>query len=670
MPRSSLAPNTQIDQGQYYYTIVETLGEGGFGITYLGMFEDSEDRKMAIKEFFPIEGAIRHTNNDVEAYPMNSALIAAFDANLANFKDEAGLLAKVLAYNHPNIVKYSELVEAYNTAYIVMEYVEGQNLSDYLNCKGVLQEEELKSILCPLLDALKKIHKKDIFHRDIKPANIILRQGKANKEPVLVDFGAAQQGRESHAPVICTPDYAPPELLGTGTTGPFTDIYELGMVCYEALTGGRPSKPRANEELELDWTDTVNVSEEFKKAIEAALKQDHNNRPASVQEWREMMKSPPRVPRTEPSGEPVRSKPRFKPLGYAIIASILFVLMFVYAKGEWDKEMLARDEATFEEEVGRKATWDGIHEGLDDQQIAKNRELTMLLERLIKNTEQKQDEEEKIFEGKVGRKATGNGKFEKRYDLHRTVEWSLPTVTRRLLNEGAKVNVKDDSTGQTPLHMAMMKRLPYMMRVLIVGGADVNVKDNQGRTPLHVAGAFPEMVRVLIVGGADVNAQDNYGQTPLHVAAEYNAAAAKVLLDRKADVNAQDNQGRTPLHVAADYNAAAAKVLLDRKADVNAQDNQGRTPLHQTVFSTAKIARMLLDGGAKVDAQDNYGQTPLHWAAQYGSPDVVEVLLDGGAKVDAKDNHGQTPEDVASSLSIMRNFFSHKHKIETRHLSK
>ena len=102
--------------------------------------------------------------------------------------DEARTLAR---FQHPNIVGVHQYFKAHGTAYIVMDYIEGEDLSAHLERKGTLQEAELKAILYPLLSALEVVHGADFLHRDIKPGNIVLRDSDGS--PVLLDFGAARQ---------------------------------------------------------------------------------------------------------------------------------------------------------------------------------------------------------------------------------------------------------------------------------------------------------------------------------------------------------------------------------------------------------------------------------------------------------------------------------------------
>ena len=216
----------------YEYELVRVLGFGGFGMTYLG-YDHNLDKPVAIKEYLPSNIATRTSDNSV--VPQASEFQSDFAWGLERFMDEARILAR---FDHHNIVKVHRFFEAHNTAYIVMEYAEGETLSAYLNRKGILTESEIKAILYPILDGLAVVHGADFLHRDIKPGNIIIRDETSS--PVLLDFGAARMaiGAKSRSiTAISTPGYAPREQYSTrGNHGPWTDIYALGGVCYRALT--------------------------------------------------------------------------------------------------------------------------------------------------------------------------------------------------------------------------------------------------------------------------------------------------------------------------------------------------------------------------------------------------------------------------------------------------
>ena len=183
-----------------------------------------------------------------------------------------------------------------------MEYAEGETLSQVLKSRGTLDEAELKAILYPILDGLEVVHGADFLHRDIKPGNIVIRD--ADDSPVLLDFGAARQaiGAKSRSVTsIITPGYAPIEQYSTQEDqGPWTDIYALGAVCYQALTGQVPDD--ATKRIRRD--SLVPVAERcagqadagFLAAIDRAVKvEEEEDRPQSVAAWRAALFGAPPV---------------------------------------------------------------------------------------------------------------------------------------------------------------------------------------------------------------------------------------------------------------------------------------------------------------------------------------------------------------------------------------
>ncbi|MYF72726.1 MAG: SUMF1/EgtB/PvdO family nonheme iron enzyme [Gemmatimonadetes bacterium] len=268
------------------YELVRVLGFGGFGMTYLG-FDHNLDKAVAIKEYLPSDIATRTGDNSV--VPQASQFRGDFEWGLDRFVDEARALAR---FDHRHIIKVHRFFEAHGTAYIVMEYAEGETLSAFLERKGTLKESELKSILYPILDGLEVVHRADFLHRDIKPGNIIIRD--EDNSPVLLDFGSARQAigaRSRSVTSIITPGYAPIEQYSSrGDQGPWTDIYTLGGVCYRALTGEVPDD--ATDRMRDDPLIPVvercagQASAGFLSAIDWALAVDEGDRPQSVAAWR------------------------------------------------------------------------------------------------------------------------------------------------------------------------------------------------------------------------------------------------------------------------------------------------------------------------------------------------------------------------------------------------
>ena len=271
------------------YELVRVLGFGGFGMTYLG-FDHNLDKPVAIKEYLPSDIATRTADRSVA--PQASEFRGDFQWGLERFVDEARTLAR---FDHRHIIKVHRFFEAHGTAYIVMEYAEGETLSAHLERKGSLQEAELKAILYPLLDGLEVVHGADFLHRDIKPGNIVLRD--ADGSPVLLDFGSARQavGAKSRSVTsIVTPGYAPIEQYSSrGHQGAWTDIYALGGVCYRALTGDVPDdatdRVRHDPLVPVAQRCAGRVSQELLEAVDWALSVDEGDRPQSVEAWREAM---------------------------------------------------------------------------------------------------------------------------------------------------------------------------------------------------------------------------------------------------------------------------------------------------------------------------------------------------------------------------------------------
>ena len=295
------------------YELLRVLGFGGFGMTYLG-FDHNLDKGVAIKEYLPMDIATRTRDHSVA--PQASDFQEDFEWGLDRFLDEARTLAR---FQHPNIVQVYRFFEAHGTGYIVMEYVEGETLSAYLERKKTLTESELKSILYPILDGLEVVHGADFLHRDIKPGNIIIRD--EDDSPVLLDFGAARQAmgaRSRSVASMLTPGYAPIERYSSqGNQGPWTDIYALGVVCYRALTGQMVDEAidRMHDDalIPLSEHSAGRASREFLSAIDHALSVYEKERPQSVSAWRAELGGTTSMPPTshEPThrAEPEQRRP-------------------------------------------------------------------------------------------------------------------------------------------------------------------------------------------------------------------------------------------------------------------------------------------------------------------------------------------------------------------------
>ena len=216
------------------YTIESVLGHGGFGITYLAR-DRALGAMVAIKEYLPHEIANRDDKTMVLPNPSRGA-VRDYQHGLKNFVKEAQALAR---FKHPNIVRVLRFLEANGTAYVVMEYEEGQSLADYLKRNGPrLDEQMLLRVFVPILNGLHAVHQANMLHLDIKPENIYLRK---DGSPMLIDFGSARQATTNMQRVALTHGYAPMEQYpDKGTPGPWTDVYAIGASMYRCITGKKP----------------------------------------------------------------------------------------------------------------------------------------------------------------------------------------------------------------------------------------------------------------------------------------------------------------------------------------------------------------------------------------------------------------------------------------------
>ena len=310
-----LEPRT-ILQNQYIIGI--TLGQGGFGTTYLS-FDQRLQKKVAIKEYLPATLATRDVIT-ATVIPLKKQE-NTFNKGLQLFIDEARHLAK---FDHPNIVRVINFFEANQTGYMVMDYLEGLNPETIINqVGGNLPVKEALDIILPLLDALAEIHVKHIYHRDISIQNIcILKTGM----PVLIDFGAARHvvGEQSRTlDLVLKHGYSPLEQYsGKGKIGPWTDIYACGALLYLMVTGKLP--PAATDRfcddvlvapIEIE----ASIPQFINDAIMRALTVKYEDRFQTVAEFKAALQ-----------GFTPLILPKSKSFNKKLIAFIFLIMIFLY----------------------------------------------------------------------------------------------------------------------------------------------------------------------------------------------------------------------------------------------------------------------------------------------------------------------------------------------------
>jgi len=267
------------------YRVESVLGTGGFGVTYLAT-DANLNLKVALKEYLPGDFAARAGDSSVQPKPGDAS--ESFQWGLRRFMDEAKTLA---SFRHPNIVRVMRFFEANKTGYMVMEFVEGKPLQEWIGTRRPLPQSTLQALVGPLLDGLAVIHKAGFLHRDIKPANIFMRD---DGSPVLLDFGSARElkGRNQELTAVVSPGYAPLEQYHTqGKQGAWSDLYAFGGVMYWMLTGNKPVEAAARVRQDIMPPAVTaaggrGYTPDFLAVVDWALKPNEDERPQSVAEFK------------------------------------------------------------------------------------------------------------------------------------------------------------------------------------------------------------------------------------------------------------------------------------------------------------------------------------------------------------------------------------------------
>ena len=286
---NALPSGTRLDT----YQIERVLGVGGFGVTYLAR-DLNLGKTYAIKELLPDGIAVRQAG-EATVKAKSSGNQEDFEATRKYFISEARILAGM---DHPAVVSVHRLMEANGTCYMVMDYVEGDTLGDYLKKHGgaFSSKYEFEQVFYPLMSGLDVLHAQGIIHRDIKPGNIMVQP---DGSPVLLDFGAATQTQSKTVTItqMLSAGYSPFEqYTSRAKQGPYTDVYALGATMFKCITGKKPDD--ASDRMYGDQYQSLAGTKNhvavyglsIATAVDNALKMDAKLRPQTVSEWRAVMR--------------------------------------------------------------------------------------------------------------------------------------------------------------------------------------------------------------------------------------------------------------------------------------------------------------------------------------------------------------------------------------------
>lgn len=331
------------------YLVGRVLGQGGFGITYLG-WDIYLDIPVAIKEYYPAGVVMRDTTMTMDVVSCSGDEGVRFRNNKERFLREAKMLARFSQV--PEIVQVKNFFLANNTAYIVMEYVEGTNLKQYVaDHGGKLPPEEVLSILRPVIEGLCKVHKAGLVHRDISPDNIMMLPGGGVK---LLDFGAVRDVGEAavdrqltkSTEAILKQGYAPIEQYQKrGSLGPWTDVYALCATVYYCLTGEVPPEPKTE------------IGPGEKPDKEKPITQEKPDQKKTITGEQPHKKTPGR--RKHPAS--LRKKQKFLIAGIGVVVLLICLLPLLSGGGSSPDKMESTTEADgsiVSGKCGKSITWE------------------------------------------------------------------------------------------------------------------------------------------------------------------------------------------------------------------------------------------------------------------------------------------------------------------------
>jgi parallel beta-helix repeat protein len=269
------------------YRILKVLGQGGFGITYLA--EDIRmNHEVAIKELCPTDFATRGEGYTIVPLTQSDEPDLAWAKQ--RFIEEARILVRL---NHPNIVRFFRYFELNSTAYLVMEFVRGENFKAWMRGHPQPSEKELKALLLPLLDGLEYVHRQPLLHRDISPENVMITE---EGRPILLDFGSARAALGNNPKTeVVRRGFSPIEQYQRNSPqGPYTDLYALSGIVIQAISG-EPPPDSIDRFGSRDPYQPVTrrlrgrYSGSFLQALDTAFAALPADRPQNVAHWRQLL---------------------------------------------------------------------------------------------------------------------------------------------------------------------------------------------------------------------------------------------------------------------------------------------------------------------------------------------------------------------------------------------
>lgn len=656
------------------YRLVSPLGQGAMGVVYRA-------------EQLDVEG---HVLREVALKMLRSEL--SRDPEFARrFLREVRITARLR--NPHTVIVYDSGVDEEGQLYYTMEMIQGRTLKELLRAQAPLPVERVVKIVGQICEALAEAHSlpEPVVHRDIKPANIFLEKHQKEDWVKVGDFGIAKiLGEEtsglSHTGASPgTPRYMAPEQWRGQEADGRADLYALGIMLYEMLTGESPfvttdgplalmyqhlqNRPRPlppsipagiGQQVERLLAKTPQERPAnallVRQALEAALAREEdqatiilqseartsdqsriasevaasNGSPAGAPSAQARISSAPAEFTSSQSAAPSIDRKTYwaSPYGYKIIGGL--ILLVLVSGGLWYRRSLKLSPAIPQQTQAEAA----IQQGQEKQ------------ETVGAQASRQQDA--------VGQEKTNT-------DLILAARSGSMDLVQTLLSQGTNVNVRDNE-DRTALMWTAGNGATDLVQFLLSKGADVNTKDKEGKTALlwatsripdkyNLVQTLAETVQVLLTNGADISAVDKEGKTALLWAASNGYAdIVRILLAKDVAIDVQDEEGKTALLWAVNNDHLdVVRILLAKGAAVNMPDEEGKTALMAAASAGyLDIARALLAKDVDLNYKDNDGRTALMWAVNSGSPEIVQVLMTKGADVTLITKGGRTALMIAA----------------------
>ena len=347
----ALKPGTILD-GKYL--VGEMLGQGGFGITYIG-FDLLLEQKVAIKEYYPMStGMVSRENSTTVVWSSAVMQKSGMEKGFDSFLKEARKMAKLGGI--PGVVGVKSVFIQNETAYIVMDFIEGETLLKKLQREGPMDYGTCISLMTPIMQALAEVHKHGIIHRDISPDNIMVQ---SDGKLILLDLGAAKdldiQGKDGNvqsSQMVAKHGFSPVEQYGqAGKIGPWTDVYAMAATIYYCCTGVLPPsatdrtigdtltcRPRLTKEEFDVLAFCMSVLPQNRPQNMDALLQIVTHPVGSTQPVRDVPKTEPIRPETRnlqpPKPDPGRPLPKWLIPGIAAAVAVIALIISVGSGGK------------------------------------------------------------------------------------------------------------------------------------------------------------------------------------------------------------------------------------------------------------------------------------------------------------------------------------------------